>query len=142
MRRPWSRRQLLLMMSALGGCIRAERTAAPSPSNMPTPTPGSDAARCTLRSLRRAGDTVEVEVVNAQGFPVQNELPTLRLGSTASQLSRYADGGDLRVLIFSFPAAEFAAISDGATAIVYYGEPTDARRWDCAALDKRLLPPS
>ena len=135
--RPWSRRQLLLSLSALGGCVAAAQTTAPTLTSM-----SKAPSRCAIRGLRKNGDAVEVEVESAQGFPVQNELATLRLGSAESRQSRYAEDGDLRILIFSFSAAEFAAVPDGAPALVYYGELEDTRRFDCGRIDKRQLAPT
>lgn len=94
---------------------------------------------CTVRSLvTTASGQLDVELQGME-FPVQNELPSLRIGSVTSRLSRHPDGGDTRHLIFTFESAELAAIPSGAEVLLSYGDADDARRIPCGRLDRRLL---
>lgn len=124
-----SRRQLLLTMAVLGGC---------RPALAPHMKSAND-SRCAVRAITRSDGPIDIQVGGTVEFPVQNELPTLRIGNLESRLSRYPDSGDTHHLIFSFEPADFAAMLDGAEVLLYYGDASDVRRWDCGRLDKRML---
>lgn len=126
-------RQLLLMLVALGGCRPTLRT------DVPNMQRSEGTPSCTLRSIvPTASGQLDIELYGTD-FPVQNELPTLRIGSVASRLSRYPDSGDTQHLIFTFERAELAAIPSGAAVQLWYGDADDARRIPCGLFDRRLL---
>lgn len=128
-----SRRQLLFFLAALGGCRPTPR---PDARSMPPEdvTPG-----CSVSSLlTTASGQLEIEL-RGRDFPVQNELPLLRIGSVASRLSRHPESGDTQHLIFTFERAELAATPDGAEVQLCYGDAEDAPRIPCGRFDRRLL---
>lgn len=94
---------------------------------------------CTIsRIVSTPSSQLDVELHGAV-FPVQNELPSLRIGNVVSRLSRYPDGGDTLHLIFTFERAELAATPDGAEVQLSYGDADDARRIPCGRFARRLL---
>lgn len=128
-----SRRQLLFTMAVFGSCRPLGVTA-------PVMKPAPENQRCVIAAITKgASGSIEIQVGGAVELPVQNELPALRIGNVESRLGRYPDSGDIHHLIFSFEPADFAAMPDGAEALLYYGDPSDARRWECGRLDKRSL---
>lgn len=130
-----SRRQILLMIAALGGCRPAVRTAMPSPQR------SVEAARCTIgRIVATASGQLDVELRGME-FPVQNELPSLRIGPVTSHKSRHPEDGDTQHLLFTFESAELATVPDGAEVQLRYGDADDAPRLPCGRFDRRLLDP-
>lgn len=128
-----SRRQLLFALIVCGGC-RPPGVAAPVMKTT------HQNPRCAISSIAKsASRAIEIAVSGSVEFPVHNELPSLRIGNFESQLSRYPDSGDTHHLIFSVEPVDFAALPDGAQVLLYYGDPSDVRRWDCGRLDKRMF---
>ncbi|GAC1597170.1 MAG: hypothetical protein NVS3B20_20050 [Polyangiales bacterium] len=82
---------------------------------------------------------VEVQLESEIAFPTQDELPTLTIGGTNTQLSRYPDDGDTHTLIFTLPLDEFAKTREGDSMRVQYGRGRVADQWDFGALTKPAL---
>lgn len=130
-----SRRQLLLMIAALGGCRSSVRTAAQRTQR------SAAAARCSLgRIVATASGQLDVELRGME-FPVQNELPALRIGPVTSHSSRHPEDGDTQHLIFTFESADLATVPDGAEVQLRYGDADDAPRLSCGRFDRSLLDP-
>ena len=90
-----------------------------------------------VNELRRAaGEGVEIDLSSTTEFPISDELPRLRIGGQDVTLSRYADDGDSRHVIFTLTDGEFAAAQDGAALQVRYGDETATIEWDFGNLSK------
>lgn len=87
-----------------------------------------------------AGD-YELEIRSPSGFPVRNELAVLRVGERELVLSRYPDSGpdsgSTQVLLFRVRAAELAALPDGASLLLRYGDQAQAAQ--AGRLNKSLI---
>jgi hypothetical protein len=106
----------------------------------------------TVKSVRAVDSIVEIEVHSSREFPVRDDVIGLRIGEKDFLRSRSPENGDLHTLIFMIPAAEFAALPDGASLTVGFGRgraelPEQAaeaareagRRWEFGKLDKSQL---
>jgi hypothetical protein len=82
---------------------------------------------------------VEIEVSSASGFPVQGELPILRIGGRQFVLSRYPESGDTHSLIFTLPKEEFALLRNGEQVTLQYGQSDFVPRWQFGPLDTGRL---
>jgi hypothetical protein len=100
-----------------------------------------------IRSLRSVPSSpllgnrpaVEIEVFSASGFPVQGELPILRIGGRQFLLSRYPESGDTHSLIFTLPKEEFALLRNGEQVTLQYGQSDFVPRWQFGPLDTGRL---
>jgi hypothetical protein len=111
-----------------------------------SPSPTANATIVAIRSVAaspilQGGPAVELEVRSQPAFPVRNEITVLRIGTQEFLLSRYPEGGDTHVLIFTLTPEEFAAVSDGAPVNVQYGRGDQANRWELGKLNKAMRRP-
>jgi hypothetical protein len=90
-------------------------------------------------SRRDLPGAIDLEVQGDSPFPLRNELPVLRGGDVEVTLSRYPDPHNLHRLTFSLTPEEFAALRDGESLSVRYGDA--GARWDVGVLNKSRLAP-
>jgi hypothetical protein len=122
--------------------VAAASLACASPPTV-SPTPVATATIVAIRSIPtsptlQGRPAVEIEVQSPRAFPVRDEITVLRIGMQEFLLSRYSDGGDTHVLIFTLTPEEFAATVDGALVVVQYGRGEQRDRWDLGRLNKAL----
>jgi hypothetical protein len=80
-------------------------------------------------------DSLEVEVISVEPFPVRNALIELQTGSVTSAYSRYADDGDLHTLIFILSADQLNAISPADVAYVRFNPGSIDDGWEVGPID-------
>ena len=69
----------------------------------------------------------EIELRSRTGFPVRNELPTLRIAGRDFTLSHYPESGETTSLFFTLSAVEFGSpLPDGAELRLRYTKPATA----------------
>jgi hypothetical protein len=74
-------------------------------------------------------NTIEFEFRSDEGFPVSDQLPTLRLADRSFRVSRFGSDGSTRTLIFKLPIAEFANLPEHGAMSVRYGAGERIRVW-------------
>ena len=86
----------------------------------------------------RGAPAIEIEVQSQVSFPVQDELPRLRIGNSIFSLSRFPQGQTHR-LIFTLPLRAFARIHSGDLMAVQYGKKFIREIWPLGKLNKAAL---
>ncbi len=87
-----------------------------------------DARFAAVHRVRREGALTgeyEIELRSRTGFPVRNELPTLRIAGRDFTLSHYPESGETTSLFFTLSAVEFGSLPDGAELGLRYGQASD-----------------
>lgn len=96
----------------------------------------------TLRSIQGTLTGVEIELTSTCAFPSRNELVVLGIGKQEFILSRYADNGYTRTIIFTLMGDEFAKVKTGDPVKIYYGRgggELGGQKWEFGPLDKSML---
>lgn len=90
-----------------------------------------------VKKTRTVTSGVEIEINSTRAFPVRNEIVILRIGAEEFTKSRYPEDGDLKTLIFTLTADEYARTNTGDKVTVYYGrDPSTENKWDFGVIDK------
>ena len=80
---------------------------------------------------------VEIDIASDTIFPVRDEPATLHIGGQSFQLSGHRNG-DLHTIFFVMDQGEFAALPNGASVVVTYGNEGEDS-WNAGTLDKSML---
>jgi hypothetical protein len=75
-----------------------------------------------VRSLSGAGNDTVIEVVSASPFVVTSNSWILRIGKSEFRDYTYGPKGELNILLFRVPSAQFSRLASGQTASVHLGE--------------------
>jgi hypothetical protein len=95
----------------------------------------------SLRQVTLADGTTEVDIEltsNREMLPA-GELLVLRIGEQEFTTSRYPESGETGTVTFTLSAEEFAAVLDGASVTVQYGEGHDDPGWRFGRINKGQL---
>lgn len=76
----------------------------------------------TVRSLAGAGNDVVIEVVSEAPFIVGSSAWILRIGKNEFRDYNYGRKGELNVLQFRVPEAQYSRLASGQPASVHYGD--------------------
>jgi hypothetical protein len=72
-------------------------------------------------TLRRVGESYEIEVQAASGLPPRSASYVLRIGDSEFASYRFAPTVGRGALVFVLSAAEFSALADGSPVTIRYG---------------------
>ncbi len=78
--------------------------------------------RRTVRSLAGAGNDVVIEIVSEAPFIVGSSAWILRIGKAEFHDYNYGPKGELNVLQFRVPEAQYSRLASGQSASVHYGD--------------------
>ncbi|MGI4978025.1 MAG: hypothetical protein ACRYG6_13880 [Janthinobacterium lividum] len=101
--------------------VSAQVAAEPAPAVLAAPQGRVMALSSAATTAATTTPMVDIELQSQTAIPVRDSLLTLSVDGKETTLSRFADDGDTRRVIFSVPRADFDAVPDGAPLVLRNG---------------------